>query len=103
MITCKILDFQKWINEIGAKTDNIGREIDLMDHENSEFIEQYHNHVHLNYRTGTPFNHLMRNLLDTPDGLIWKTQKRHLTYANTITLWSLILQALTEYRRETIL
>ena len=32
-----ILDFNKVIKEIGAKTDNIGREIDLLDYENSEY------------------------------------------------------------------
>ena len=31
-----ILDFKKLIKEIGAKTNNIGRGIDLTDYENSD-------------------------------------------------------------------
>ena len=50
-----ILDFRKLIKEIGAKTDNIGREIDLTDYLNSEYNKMYHDNVYLNYRTGIPF------------------------------------------------
>ena len=80
-----ILDFNKLIKKIGAKTDNIGREIDLTDYENSEYKKLYHDNVHLNYRIGIPFlkNHLMRILIDTSDGLISKTRETHPTYANT--------------------
>ena len=80
-----ILDFNKLIKEIGAKTDNIGREIDLTDYENSEYNKLYHDKVHLNYRIGIPFLkiHLMRILIDTSDGLISKTRETHPTYANT--------------------
>ena len=71
-----ILDFNNWIKEIGAKTDNIGREIDLKDYENSEYNKLYHDNVHLNYRIGIPFlkNHLMPILIGTSDGLISKTR-----------------------------
>ena len=50
-----ILDFNKLIKENGAKTDNIGREIDLTDYDNSEYNKLYHENVHLNYRKGIPF------------------------------------------------
>ena len=40
-----ILDINKWIKEIGAKTDNIGREIDLTDYENSEYNKLYHDNI----------------------------------------------------------
>ena len=80
-----ILDFNKLIKEIGAKTDNIGREIDLTDYENSEYNKLYHDNLHLNYQIGIPFlkKHLMRILIDTSDGLISKTRETHPTYANT--------------------
>ena len=80
-----ILDFNKLIKEIGAKTDIIGREIDLTDYENSEYNKLYHDNLHLNYQIGIPFlkNHLMRILIDTSDGLISKTRETHPTYANT--------------------
>ena len=50
-----IFDFNKWIKEIGAKTDNIGREIDLTDYEKSEYNKLYHDNVHRNYRSRIPF------------------------------------------------
>ena len=80
-----ILDFNKLFKEIGAKTDNIGREIELTNYENSEHNKLYHDNVHLNYRIGIPFlkNHLMRILIDTSDGLISKTRETDPTYANT--------------------
>ena len=80
-----ILDINKLIKEIGAKTGIIGREIDLTDYENSEYNKLYHDNVHLYYRSWIPFlkNHLMRILLDTSDGLISKTRDTHPTYTNT--------------------
>ena len=80
-----ILDYSKLIKEIGAKTDNSGREIALTDYENSAYSKLYHENFHLNYRSGIFFlkNHLMRFLLDTSDGLISKTLETHPTYANT--------------------
>ena len=80
-----ILDFYKLIKEIGAKTNNIGLDMDLKDCENSENNQLYHDNVHLIYRSGIPFlkNHLMRILLDTSGDLISKTQETHPSYANT--------------------
>ena len=80
-----LLGFNKLIKEIAAKTDNIGREIDLTDYENSEYKKLYHDNVYLNYRIVIPFlkNHLMRILIHTSVGLISKTRKTHPTYANT--------------------
>ena len=80
-----ILDFNKLIKQIGAKTDNIGHEIDLTNYENSEYNKRYHDNVHLNYRIGILFlkNHLMRFLIDTSDVLISKTLETHPTYAKT--------------------
>ena len=59
-----ILDFNKLIKEIGAKTDKIGRKIDLTDYENSEYNQLYHDNFHLNYWSGILFikNHLIRIL-----------------------------------------
>ena len=80
-----ILDFNKVIKEIGEETDNIGREIDLTDYENSEYSQLYDDNVHLKYRVGIPFlkNHLMRILIDTSDFPISKIRETHPTYANT--------------------
>ena len=48
------LDCNILIKEIGAKTDTIGREIDLTDYENSECNKLYHDNVHLNCRSVIP-------------------------------------------------
>ena len=78
-----ILDFNKMIKVIGAKTNYIDN--DLTDYENGEYNKLYHDNVHSTYRSVIPFlkNRLIRILLDTSDGLIYKTRETHPTYGNT--------------------